>query len=166
MGTYCLFSMSCWDLPNHAKHFQLYLWYHWQTPFQLDYKRWALPSWMRRRMTPPGCYARFPWYAHYACFSLSSVGTKKERRRCCSWSLVTILCSLTWYSRQRSTPICQLGQPKVFVSLLELVWNLSSESAYCKCFIPSLVLISKWSFELCFLNSRVFKPTKRRNTLG
>jgi hypothetical protein len=98
---------------------------------------------MRRRMISPPRVATlvFLGFAHCACFSLSSVGTKKERGRLLllvsrfSENHVTILCAKTLYSIQRSTPICQLGQRKVFVSLLELVWTLSSESAYCKRFI-------------------------------
>lgn len=146
---------------------------------------------MRRRMTPPPRVATlvFLGFAHCACFSLSSVGTKKERGRLLllvsrfSGNHVTILCAKTLYSIQRSTPICQLGQRKVFVSLLELVWTLSSESAYCKCFIllpccfdKQMILwimllelsslqpnkkkkknSDKRSLELCFLSS-LFNP--------
>jgi hypothetical protein len=127
---------------------------------------------MRRRMTPPTpvCYARFPWFAHYACSSLSLVGTKKERRRCCSWSLDFL---------KITSPFCALKLCTQFSARLQYVsWDsrrfLWACLSLCGLWAQSLltvsvsslslvVLISKWCFELCFLSSRVFNPTKRRN---
>jgi hypothetical protein len=141
-------------------------------------------------MNSLGCYyARFPLVCSLRMF-FALVGRHEERTRALlllvsrfSEIHVTILCAITLYSIPRSTPVCQLGQRNVFVSLLELVWTLSSESAYCKCFIPlpccfdkQMILLimllelsslqpnkkkkknlDKRSLELCFLSS-VFDP--------
>ncbi len=86
---------------------------------------------------PPGLLRSFSLVCSLRMF-FALVGRHEERTKALlllvsrfSENHVTILCSITLYSLQRSTPICQLGQRKVFVSLLELVWKLSSESAYC-----------------------------------